>query len=155
EAYYEYLGESERVNTPEWLARYPNLVITRTFSKVYGLAGLRIGYAIAAPQIAELMNRVRQPFNANNLALAAATAALGDDAFVAESREMTVKGREMLVKGLQDLGLELLPAYGNFVTFKVENAQELNQKLLQKGLIIRPLAGYDMRDWLRVTIGTE
>lgn len=155
EAYYEYLDDTDRDDAVRWLAEHPNLIIARTFSKIYGLAGLRIGYAITSPEVAGLMNRVRQPFNANSLALAAATAALDDDAHVVKTREMAVKGREMLVKGLQNLGLECLPAYGNFVTFKVGDAARVNQQLLEQGVIVRPLAPYDMADWLRVTIGSE
>lgn len=155
EAYNEYLPPAERVDTVAWLAEFPNLVITRTFSKIYGLAGLRIGYALAAAAVADLMNRVRQPFNCNNLALAAAVAALDDHEFVARSYELNRAGLEQIVAGLKRLGLSHIPAHGNFVTFKVADAAGVNQRLLKQGVIVRPIAGYGLPDWLRVTIGTE
>jgi histidinol-phosphate aminotransferase len=155
EAYNEYLPPSERVDTTTWLAEFPNLVITRTFSKIYGLAGLRIGYAMASAEIADLMNRVRQPFNCNNLALAAAAAALDDHEFVARSYALNRAGMEQIVVGLKRLGFMHIPSHGNFVTFKAGDAAALNQKLLRQGVIVRPIAGYGMPEWLRVTIGTE
>ena len=155
EAYNEYIPPAERVDTTAWLSEFPNLVITRTFSKIYGLAGLRIGYALAASEIADLMNRVRQPFNCNNLALAAATAALDDKEFVARSYTLNQAGMEQIIAGLKRLGLALIPSRGNFLTFKLADAAATNLKLLQQGVIVRPLAGYGMPDWLRVTIGTE
>lgn len=155
EAYNEYLPPSERVDTTTWLAEFPNLVITRTFSKIYGLAGLRIGYAMASVEIADLMNRVRQPFNCNNLALAAAAAALDDHEFVARSYALNRAGMEQIVGGLKRLGFMHIPSHGNFVTFKAGDAATLNQKLLRQGVIVRPIAGYGMPEWLRVTIGTE
>lgn len=155
EAYNEYIPPAERVDTTSWLDTFPNLVITRTFSKIYGLAGLRIGYALASPEIADLMNRVRQPFNCNNLALASATAALDDHAFVARSYALNRAGMDQIVAGLKHLGFSHLPSHGNFVTFKASDAAGLNQALLTQGVIVRPIGGYGMPDWLRVTIGTE
>jgi len=155
EAYNEYLPPAQRVETTAWLAEFPNLVITRTFSKIYGLAGLRIGYALASAEIADLMNRVRQPFNCNNLALAAATAALDDHEFVAKSYALNRAGMEQIVAGLKRLGFTHIPSHGNFVTFKAGDAATLNQKLLRQGVIVRPIGGYGMPEWLRVTIGTE
>jgi len=155
EAYNEYLPPAERVETIAWLAEMPNLVITRTFSKIYGLAGLRIGYALTSGDIADLMNRVRQPFNCNNLALAAACAALDDHEFVAASYALNRAGMEQIVGGLKRLGCTHIPSHGNFVTFRVADAVLVNQKLLKQGVIVRPIAGYGMPDWLRVTIGTE
>ena len=155
EAYNEYLPPAERQDTAAWLRDFPNLVITRTFSKIYGLAGLRVGYALASAAVTDLMNRVRQPFNVNNLALAGALAALDDHVFVAESYELNRRGMEQIVAGLKRLGLEHIPSHGNFVTFRVDAAAAINQKLLQKGVIVRPIGGYGMPDWLRVTIGTE
>jgi histidinol-phosphate aminotransferase len=155
EAYNEYLPPVERVDTTTWLAEFSNLVITRTFSKIYGLAGLRIGYALASAEIADWMNRVRQPFNCNNLALVAATAALDDYEFVARSYALNRAGMEQIVGGLKRLGLTHIPSHGNFVTFKAGDAATLNQKLLRQGVIIRPIAGYGMPEWLRVTIGSE
>ena len=155
EAYNEYLPPAERVETTRWLAAFPNLVITRTFSKIYGLAGLRIGYALCSAEVADLMNRVRQPFNCNNLALAAALAALDDHEFVARSYTLNRTGMAQIVAGLKRLGCRHIPSHGNFVTFNVAEAATVNQKLLRNGVIVRPIAAYGMPDWLRVTIGTE
>lgn len=155
EAYNEYIPPAERVDTTAWLSQFPNLVITRTFSKIYGLAGLRIGYALASAEVADLMNRVRQPFNCNNLALAAAVAALDDHLFLAQSYELNRSGMEQILAGLKRLGLEHIPSHGNFLTFKVPDAAGVNQRLLQQGVIVRPIGGYGLPDWLRVTIGTE
>ena len=155
EAYNEYLPPAERVDTAAWIADFPNLVVTRTFSKIFGLAGLRVGYALASAEIADLMNRVRQPFNVNNLAIAAAVAALDDHLFVAESYELNRRGMEQLVAGLKRLGLEHIPSHGNFVTFKAGDGAAVNQKLLKQGVIVRPIGGYGLPEWLRVTIGTE
>lgn len=155
EAYNEYLSPSDRLDTATWLKDFPNLVITRTFSKIYGLAGLRVGYALAAAEVADLMNRVRQPFNVNNLALAAAVAALDDHLFVAQSYELNRCGMEQIVAGLKRLGLEHIPSHGNFVTFKAGDAAAVNQKLLKLGVIVRPIGGYGMPEWLRVTIGAD
>ena len=155
EAYNEYLPPAERVDTAAWIKDFPNLVVTRTFSKIFGLAGLRVGYALACAEIADLMNRVRQPFNVNNLAIAAAVAALDDHPFVAESYELNRRGMEQLVAGLQRLGLEHIPSYGNFVTIKAGDGAAVNQKLLRQGVIVRPIGGYGLPEWLRVTIGTE
>lgn len=155
EAYNEYIPPAERVDTKDWLAEFPNLVITRTFSKIYGLAGLRIGYGLASAEIADLMNRVRQPFNCNNLALAAAIAALDDHEFMARSHAMNRAGMEQIIAGIKRLGLTYIPSHGNFLTFKAGDAATVNQNLLKQGVIVRPIAGYGMPEWLRVTIGTE
>jgi histidinol-phosphate aminotransferase len=155
EAYTEYLRPDCRYDSIGWLKKYPNLVITRTFSKVYGLAGLRVGYALAAPDVADLMNRVRQPFNVNSLSLAAAAAALGDDGFIRKSYELNCRGMDQIVAGLGRLGLTHIPSYGNFVTFAVPKAGEVFQKLLRLGVIVRPIAAYGMPGHLRVSIGLE
>ena len=155
EAYTEYLAPADRADTLAWIRDFPNLIVTRTFSKVYGLAGLRVGYAAAAPEVADLMNRVRQPFNVNNLALAAAIAALDDHAFLAESYQLNRRGMEQLVAGIKRLGLEHIPSHGNFVTFKVSDGGSVNQKLLRQGVIVRPIGGYGLPNHLRVTIGLE
>jgi histidinol-phosphate aminotransferase len=155
EAYNEYLPPAERVDTAAWIRDFPNLAVTRTFSKIFGLAGLRVGYALASGEIADLMNRVRQPFNVNNLAIAAAIAALDDHLFVAESYELNRRGMEQIVAGLKRLGLEHIPSHGNFVTFRVGDGAGVNQKLLKQGVIVRPIGGYGLPEWLRVTIGTE
>ncbi|MEN3374454.1 histidinol-phosphate transaminase [Dechloromonas sp. ZS-1] len=153
EAYNEYIPPAERVDTAAWLADFPNLVICRTFSKIYGLAGLRVGYGLASAAVADLMNRVRQPFNVNNLALAGALAALDDVDFLNASYELNRAGMAQIVAALDQLGLEHIPSCGNFVTFRAGDAAAVNQKLLQQGVIVRPIAGYGLPEWLRVTIG--
>ncbi|MBK6974582.1 MAG: histidinol-phosphate transaminase [Sterolibacteriaceae bacterium] len=153
EAYNEYLDPSARYDSVAWLARFPNLVISRTFSKIYGLAGLRVGYVLAHPEVADLMNRVRQPFNVGSLGLAAAEAALDDDEFVRQSYELNRFGMEQVVTGLAMLELEHIPSHGNFVSFRVGDAAAVNQRLLGQGVIVRPIAGYGMPQHLRVSIG--
>ncbi len=155
EAYNEYLPPADRVDTASWIKDFPNLVVCRTMSKIYGLAGLRIGYALASVDVADLMNRVRQPFNVNNLALAGALAALDDEEFLRASYDLNQRGMTQIVAGLEKLGLEYIRPHGNFVTFKAGDAAMVNQKLLQQGVIVRPIAGYGLPEWLRVTIGTE
>ncbi|MFN6961478.1 MAG: histidinol-phosphate transaminase [Rhodocyclaceae bacterium] len=155
EAYNEYLPPAERIDTIAWVKEFPHLIITRTFSKIYGLAGLRVGFAVASAKLADLMNRVRQPFNVNSLAIAAACAALDDHLFVAESYQLNRRGMDQVVAGLKRLGLEHIPSHGNFVTFAVTDAVVVNRKLLQQGVIVRPLASYGLPNHLRVTIGRE
>ena len=155
EAYNEYIPAAEHVDTTPWVNEFPNLVLTRTFSKIYGLAGLRVGYALASAEVADLMNRIRQPFNCNNLALAAATAALGDHEFLARSHDSNRVGMAQIVDGVKRLGLDHIPSLGNFVCIKPGDAAAVNQKLLKQGVIVRPIAGYGLPDWLRVTIGNE
>jgi histidinol-phosphate aminotransferase len=156
EAYNEYVpDETLRPDSIGWLERYPNLVVTRTFSKVYGLAGLRVGYALAAPGVADLMNRLRQPFNVNSVALAAATAALEDTDFVRKSFELNRSGMRQITGGLKRLGLAFIPSYGNFLSFEVSDAAGVFRKLLKAGIIVRPVASYGMPRHLRVTIGLE
>lgn len=152
EAYIEYLEQVE--NTVAWLQDFHNLVITRTFSKAYGLAGLRIGYALSHPEVADLMNRIRQPFNANSLAQAAAIAALGDEAYLEQAREVNQAGMKQLIAGAEALGLKYIPSKGNFLTINVHtNAGEVYDDLLYEGVIVRPIAGYGLPQHLRVSIG--
>ena len=155
EAYNEYLRPEHRADSLSWLKKYPNLLITRTFSKVYGLAGLRVGYAVGSAHVADLLNRVRQPFNVNSLSLVAAAAALDDHEFVRKSYELNLAGVEQLTAGLKALGLAIMSSHGNFVTFKVGDAKAVNLALLKAGVIVRPIAGYGLPDWLRVTVGLE
>jgi histidinol-phosphate aminotransferase len=155
EAYNEYLPYEVRTDTLAWLPRFPNLVISRTCSKVYGLAGLRVGYAFASREVADLMNRVREPFNVNSVALAAAAAALGDEDFVRKSYELNRAGMKQITEGLHALGIAYIPSYGNFVSFEVADAAGVFQRLLQAGVIVRPIAGYGMPNHLRVSIGLE
>ncbi len=153
EAYNEYLPAAERSDTVKWLKRYPNLIVTRTFSKAYGLAGLRAGYAFAQASVADVMNRVRQPFNDNSLALAAATAALDDMEFVAKSYAENLQGLRQLEEGAAKLGLDFIPSRGNFVSIRVGKAAEIYKRLLRRGVIVRPVAGYELPEHLRVTVG--
>ena len=155
EAYTDYLAPAERADTVTWITDFPNLIVTRTFSKIYGLAGLRVGYGVARAEVTDLLNRVRQPFNVNNLALAGALAALDDHEFLARSYESNRSGMEQIIAGLKRLGLEHIPSHGNFVTFEVADAAAVNGKLLQQGVIVRPIGGYGMPNHLRVTIGLE
>ena len=156
EAYNEYLPADLRADTVKWLRRHPNLVVTRTFSKAYGLAGLRVGYALAHPSVADVMNRVRQPFNVNSMALAAAAAALEDMEFVARSYAGNLEGLRQLREGAGRLGLEYIPSYGNFLTIRVGRAQDVYKRLLRRGVIVRPVGGgYELPEHLRVTVGTE
>jgi histidinol-phosphate aminotransferase len=154
EAYTDYLPRELRYDSMVWLKKYPNFILTRTFSKVYGLAGLRVGFGLMQPRVADLLNRVRQPFNVNSLALAAATAALGDAKFVAKSVKMNRSGMALLERSFKRLGLETIPSCANFITFRVSRADAVYDRLLRQGVIVRPVAGYGMPDHLRVTIGT-
>jgi histidinol-phosphate aminotransferase len=154
EAYNEYLKPDLRGDPVRWLKRHPNLVVTRTFSKAYGLAGLRVGYALAHPSVADVMNRVRQPFNVNAIALAAASAALDDMEFVARSYAANLSGMRQLEEGARALGLAFIPSSGNFLTIQVGRAAEVFKRLLRRGVIVRPLANYGLPEHLRVTIGT-
>ena len=141
-------------NAIRLLDTYPNLIVTRTFSKIYGLAALRIGYSISSPDFADLMNRVRQPFNANSLALLAAEAALRDTEYVAESRRLNVEGLDQIERGLHALGLDWIPSLGNFITFHAgPRAGAVYDAMLGDGVIVRPVANYGMPNHLRVTSG--
>lgn len=155
EAYNEYLPEDKHYDSISWLQEFPNLIITRTFSKAYGLAGLRVGFALAHAQITDMLNRVRQPFNVNSVAQAAAVAALRDVSFVKRTFELNQRGMRQITEGLNKLGLEYIPSLGNFVAFRVSAAEKIYRRLLELGVIVRPLASYDMPDWLRVSIGLE
>jgi len=155
EAYTEYLPEDLRSDSPGWIKRFPNLIVTRTFSKAYGLAGLRVGFALASPQVADMLNRVRQPFNVGSLAQAAAIAAMEDQAFLDECLEINRKGMVQITGGLERLKLTYIPSYGNFVTFRIGNATAMYQSLLKKGVIVRPVGNYGMPEHLRVSIGLE
>ncbi len=155
EAYNEYLPEDKRYDSISWLKEFPNLIISRTFSKAYGLAGLRVGYAMAHEQVTDMMNRVRQPFNVNSVAQAAAVAALRDVSFVKRTFELNQRGMVQITEGLTKLGLEYIPSFGNFVAFRIGGATAMYRRLLELGVIVRPIANYDMADWLRVSIGLE
>ncbi len=153
EAYNEYLEPAERCDSIAWLARYPNLVVSRTFSKAYGLAALRIGYGVMHADIADMLNRVRQPFNVNSLAQAAALAALADADYVESSRALNREGLAQLTRGFAALGLASVPSHGNFILVKVGDAAKVNLRLLEQGVIVRPVANYGLPEWLRVSVG--
>ncbi|MFZ5482691.1 MAG: histidinol-phosphate transaminase [Pseudomonadota bacterium] len=153
EAYVEFLDPAVRAPSVAWLAAFPNLIVTRTFSKAYGLAGLRVGYALAQPDVADLLNRVRQPFNVNSLALSAAVAALDDAEFLAESKRINDAGMAQLTAGFAAMGLSWIPSAGNFVCVRVGEAGTVFQALLRKGVIVRPVANYGLPEYLRVSIG--
>ena len=153
EAYGEYLPPAERCDTAAWLGRFPNLLITRTFSKAYGLAGLRVGYGLAHPDVIDLMNRVRHPFNVNLPALAAAEAALDDDEFLARSYALNSAGMAQLIAGLAELGIESVPSKGNFLLARVGDAARVNAELLKRGVIVRPVANYGLPEFLRISVG--
>ncbi|MGB1799419.1 MAG: histidinol-phosphate transaminase [Gammaproteobacteria bacterium] len=157
EAYFEYaITEENYPDSSLWLNEFPNLIVTRTFSKAYGLAGLRIGYALSHPDVANLLNRVRQPFNNNSLALAAAETALEDDAYIKQSVETNFAGMKQLMLAFDDMGLEFIPSKGNFICVDFEQpADAIYQSLLESGVIVRPVANYGMPNHLRVSIGTE
>lgn len=139
-----------------WIKQYSNLIVTRTFSKAYGLAGLRVGYSISHPQVADVLNRVRQPFNVNSLALSAAEIALDDVEYLEAGIQLNAKGMNQLISAFETMGLSFIPSVGNFVCVKVgENAMQIYNLLLHEGVIVRPVANYEMPEYLRITIGTE
>ena len=155
EAYNEYIPDALKSDSLAWLAEFPNLIVTRTFSKAYGLAGLRVGYAFAHPDVADLMNRVRQPFNVNSISLAAAAAGLDDREFVRRSFELNQAGMRQLTAGLTRLGIDYIPSAGNFVSINVKDGAAVFQRLLKRGVIVRPIGAYGMPAYLRVSIGLE
>ncbi len=155
EAYGEYLDTGQRAPSLHWLTEFPNLILTRTFSKAYGLAGLRVGYALARPEVADLLNRLRQPFNVNSLALAAAEAALDDVDFLTASKRLNDAGLAQLSAGFRRLGLDYIPSFGNFVCVRVGDAGRVYRELLRRGIIVRPVANYGLPEHLRVSVGTE
>ena len=155
EAYNEYLASPLRFDSVAWVRRYPNLIVSRTFSKIYGLAGMRVGYGIAQPAVTDVMNRIRQPFNVNGLAQAAALAALGDEPFLERSAHLNAQGYRQLTSAFHALNLPYLASAGNFVLVKVGDAARINLELLRRGIIVRPVTNYGLPEWLRVTIGLE
>ncbi len=157
EAYNEYLAPEQKFESAQWVRKYPNLLVSRTFSKAYGLAGLRVGFAIAQPELTDLMNRVRQPFNVNSMAQAAAIAALTDHAFLEQGARNNAAGYKQLVDAFDALGLEYVPSFGNFVLVRVGEddfaGARINVALLRQGVIVRPVANYGLPQWLRISIG--
>ena len=158
EAYAEYATAESFPGYPDctqWLADYPNLLVTRTFSKIFGLAGLRVGYGVSSPELADLLNRVRQPFNVNSLALAAAAAAIDDQQHINDSRTMNESGMAYLVEECRKRDLNYIPSAGNFLAIDFSRpAVDIFQAMMQQGVIVRPVANYGLPNFLRVTIGT-
>ncbi len=153
EAYNEYLDPADDARATRWIARFPNLVVSRTFSKAYGLAALRVGYGVMDARVADIVNRVRPPFNVNALAQAAAIAALADGGYVEASRALNREGMRTLTAGFDALGLAHLRSHGNFIMVDVGDGAAVFQALLRAGVIVRPLANYGLPAWLRITVG--
>lgn len=157
EAYTEYLAPGLRYDSIAWVRQYPNLLVSRTLSKAYGLAGLRIGLGIAQPAVTDLLNRIRQPFNVNTMAQAAAVAALADEAFLEKSAKLNADGYRQLTAAFDALDLEYVRSYGNFVLVRVGHddgaGAKVNLALLKQGVIVRPVGNYGLPQWLRVSIG--
>ena len=157
EAYNEFLAPEHQYESTAWVKQFPNLMVSRTFSKAYGLAGLRVGFAIAQPAVTDLMNRLRQPFNVNSLAQAAAIAALNDTQFLALGARNNAAGYAQMVAAFTELGLEFVPSYGNFVLVRVGHddgaGARVNLSLLKQGVIVRPVGNYGLPQWLRISIG--
>ncbi|HSS65143.1 MAG TPA: histidinol-phosphate transaminase [Gammaproteobacteria bacterium] len=156
EAYFEYVDEPVYESFVPRVSDHRNLIVTRTFSKAYGLAGLRVGYSVSDPQVADVLNRVRQPFNVNAMALAAAEAALGDRAHLERSIEVNRSGMKKLTGAFDDLDVAYIPSAGNFLAARMPRpGAEIFSALLKEGVIVRPIAEYGMPDFIRVTVGTE
>lgn len=156
EAYCEYMTAADYPDGLEFLADFPNLIIARTFSKAWGLAGLRVGYGLSSAAIADVLNRVRQPFNVDALGMAAATAVLDDDAYLVQSRKVNQNGLRQFAAGLEKLGLTWIPTQCNFVAVDFKRpAQPLYEALLREGVIVRPIAAYGMPNHLRISVGLE
>ncbi len=155
EAYFEYGALLGLPDASAWLADFPNLVVTRTFSKAYGMAGIRFGYCLSSPVVADLLNRIRQPFNVNSLAMVGATAALADQAFINRAVKTNAEGLGQLGQGLKALGLKHAPSAGNFMLVDVGGpAHAVFEDLLRQGIIVRPVANYGLDRHLRITVGT-
>lgn len=156
EAYQEYADAPDFPRAEELLDRYPNLVVLHTLSKIYGMAGLRVGYALASEDIIRSVQKVKQPFNVGSVAQAAATAALGDHDFVAQSVDTNVRGRRYLTEELSRRGFTFYPTQANFICLRVGgDAREVAETIADGGVTVRPLNSFDMPEWIRVTIGTE
>ncbi len=157
EAYYEYAtGKPGFPESVEFIKRFDNLLILRTFSKAYGLAGLRIGYGMGSSEIIDAINKVRQPFNVNRVAQIAAGAALEDTKFISETRTMNETGMNYLKSELKDIGVEYVESYANFLLIDLKtDADSVSDKLLKRGVIVRSMSGYGLKEFVRVTVGNE
>jgi histidinol-phosphate aminotransferase len=154
EAYFEFLDKPEDLLPLIRAGRKPNLILLRTFSKIYGLAGLRLGYGIAHPAFIAALEKIRQPFNVNSLAQAAALAALDDDAHVKQTRRNNFQGRKFLEKALTAMNVEYVPSAANFILAKVGAGKEVFEQLQRRGIITRPMVGYQLPEFIRITVGT-
>lgn len=156
EAYHEYACGLDDNTTRLLLDDHPNLVLTRTFSKLYGMAGLRLGYAMASPDIISILQRIQPPFMVNRASLDAANAALDDHDFIKQSLETNTRGRQQLLNGFKELGIDSIPSQTNFITFDCKKESlPIYEQLLASGIIVRPLHPYGLNQHLRVSIGTE
>ena len=155
EAYIEYCSDGSFPNGLDYLSRYPNLIVTRTFSKAWGLAAMRVGYAICDPILADYFNRVRQPFNVNRLALAAATAALTDLDHLEKVVALTHAGMADITRQLSERGMGYIPSKGNFVCVDVGDAMQTTMALRAKGVLVTPLSNYGLVEYIRITIGKQ
>lgn len=157
EAYNEYLAPELQYDSIAWVRQFPNLLVSRTLSKAYGLAGLRVGFGIAQPSVTDLLNRIRQPFNVNSLAQAAAVAALNDSEFLQKSAKLNAEGYRQLTQAFEAMDLEYVPSCGNFVLVRVGSddgaGARVNLALLKQGVIVRPVGNYGLPQWLRISIG--
>jgi len=153
EAYNEYLPAELQYDSIEWVKTFANLIVTRTFSKAYGMAGLRVGYGVGNPALIEWMQRVRPAFNVNTPAQAAAIAAINDKDFLRRTYEINLQGMRQLEDGLDSLGVTWVPSVGNFLLASFDNAARINAGLLSLGLIVRPLNGYGLGSHLRISVG--
>jgi histidinol-phosphate aminotransferase len=155
-AYKEYARAEDIPAAMEFYKDYPNLIVTGTFSKIYGLGGMRLGYAAAHPDILLAMRKVKMPFNVSSLSLAAGLAALEDHDHVRRSLEVNAAGLDLLSKEFKRMGLDYWPSQGNFYLVKVpKDAKLIYEAMLRKGVIIRPVTPYGLKDCLRITVGTE
>lgn len=154
EAYIEFLDDPVDLLPLIRRGEKPNLLIMRTFSKIYGLAGLRLGYGIGQPELIAALEKIRQPFNINSIAQAGALAALDDAEHVARTRANNAAGLAFLKKGLKELGLELVPSAANFILARVVEGQRIFEELQKRGVIVRPLGGYQLPEWIRISVGT-
>ncbi len=156
QAYREYIDDPEYPDATQWLYEFKNLIVLQTFSKIYGLASLRIGYAIASEEIIEKLNRVRPPFNVNHMAQVTAIAALEDTEHIQKAKELNKKSLEFFYKSFEEMNLQYIESYGNFVMVDLKkDAVEIFKKLLLKGIIVRPGDIFDMPTYIRVTTGLE
>jgi histidinol-phosphate aminotransferase len=154
EAYFEYVAEPDYPDASDWIPEFPNLLVTRTFSKAYGLAGLRVGYGLSQAGLADILNRVRQPFNVNSLALTAAAAALDDPAHLQASVRVNREGLRQLATGLHELQLDFIPSVANFLAVDMQrDAQQVYEQLLHEGVIVRPVENYGLKGYLRISVG--